>query len=50
MESSRLYDRAKTAVATKLNAAPAEIVFTYNATYAFNLIAQGLVKSGFLQR
>ena len=48
MESSGLYDRAKSAVAKKLNATPAEIVFTYNATYAFNLIAQGLVKSGFL--
>ena len=48
MESSRLYDRSKSAVATKLGASPAEIVFTYNATYAFNLIAQSLVKSGFL--
>ena len=48
MESSGLYDWAKSAVAKKLNSTPAEIVFTYNATYAFNLIAQGLVKSGFL--
>jgi cysteine desulfurase / selenocysteine lyase len=50
MESSLLYDRAKSAVAKKLNAAPAEIVFTYNATYAFNLISRWLVKSGFLQK
>ena len=50
MESSRLYDRAKLAVAKKLNATPAEIVFTYNATYAFNLIAQSLVKSGYLTK
>ena len=50
MESSRLYDRAKLAVAKKLNTTPAEIVFTYNATYAFNLIAQGLVKSGYLTK
>ncbi len=48
MESSLLYDRAKQAVASKLSASPMEIVFTYNATYAFNLIAQGLVKSGYL--
>jgi cysteine desulfurase/selenocysteine lyase len=51
MESSLLYERAKKAVAQKLNAhSDAEIVFTYNATYAFNLIAQGLVKSGLLQK
>ena len=49
MQSSLLYDRAKKAVAQKLHArSDAEIVFTYNATYAFNLIAQGLVKSGYL--
>jgi selenocysteine lyase/cysteine desulfurase len=50
MESSLLYEKSKKAVAKKLNATPAEIVFTYNATYAFNLIAQGLVGSGFLQK
>jgi cysteine desulfurase / selenocysteine lyase len=50
MESSRLYDRAKSAVAKKLSAHPTEIVFTYNATYAFNLISRGLVKSGILQK
>ncbi len=51
MESSLLYEKAKRAVARKLHASSdAEIVFTYNATYAFNLIAQGLVKSGFLNR
>ncbi len=49
-QSSLLYDRAKAAVASKLHASPAEIVFTYNATYAFNLIAQGLVKSGYLTK
>ena len=49
MESSLLYEKAKKAVAKKLHAnSDAEIVFTYNATYAFNLIARGLVKSGFL--
>lgn len=51
MQSSLLYEKAKKAVARKLNASSdAEIVFTYNATYAFNLIAQGLVKSGWLQK
>lgn len=49
MESSLLYEQSKKAVAQKLHAqSDAEIVFTYNATYAFNLIAQGLVKSGYL--
>jgi cysteine desulfurase/selenocysteine lyase len=51
MESSLLYDRAKKAVAQKLHAdSESEIVFTYNATYAFNLIARGFVKSGFLKK
>lgn len=51
MESSLLYERAKKAVARKLHAdSDAEIVFTYNATYAFNLLSRGLVKSGILQK
>lgn len=50
MESSLLYDRAKSAVAKKLSARSDEVVFTYNATYAFNLLSRGLVKSGFLQK
>lgn len=50
MESSLLYDRAKKAVAEKLSARADEIVFTYNATYAFNLLSRGLVKSGILQK
>lgn len=46
-----LYEKSKKAVAKKLNAdSDAEIVFTYNATYAFNLISRGLVKSGILKR
>jgi cysteine desulfurase / selenocysteine lyase len=49
MESSLLYEKSKKAVAKKLQAiSESEIVFTYNATYAFNLIAQSLVKSGYL--
>jgi cysteine desulfurase/selenocysteine lyase len=50
MESSILYERAKQAVAKKLSARADEIVFTYNATYAFNLVTRGLVKSGMLSR
>lgn len=49
LESSMLYDRAKQAVAKHLNARADEIVFTYNATYACNLLSRGLVKSGLLQ-
>lgn len=48
MESSLLYDKAKKAVAEKLRARADEIVFTYNATYAFNLLSRSLVKSGIL--
>lgn len=40
MESSILYDKAKQAVAKKLSARADEIVFTYNATYAFNLVTR----------
>ncbi len=51
MESSLIYEQSKKAVAKKLYASSdAEIVFTYNATYAFNLISRSLVKSGFLQK
>ena len=50
MESSLLYDRAKQAVAKKLHAdSESEIVFTYNATYACNLIARSLIKTGILK-
>jgi len=36
------YERARYAVASLINASPSEIVFTRNATEAFNLVAQGL--------
>jgi cysteine desulfurase/selenocysteine lyase len=49
MDSSLLYERAKEKVAQFLGAdSYHEIVFTYNATYAFNLIARSLVKTGIL--
>ncbi len=51
MESSILYEKSKKSVAKKLHTnLESEIVFTYNATYAFNLISRGLVKSGFLNK
>lgn len=50
MESSLLYDKAKQAVAKKLGARADEIVFTYNATYGFNLVTRGLIKSSMLSK
>lgn len=50
MESSLLYDKAKKKLAEFLGASQHEIVFTYNATYAFNIIARDLVKSKILQK
>lgn len=50
VESSLLYDRAKKSVAEKLGARADEIIFTYNATYAFNLISRSLVKSELLEK
>ncbi len=51
MESSLLYEKAKKYVAKFLSASSeSEIVFTYNATYAFNLIAHGLARSGILKK
>lgn len=50
MNSSILYDKAKKKLAEFLGATQHEIVFTYSATYAFNLIARALVKSKILQK
>ncbi len=51
MEASGLYDRSKQKLASYIGAgSPHEIVYTYNATYAINLIAHGLVKSGMLSK
>ncbi len=50
MESSLLYEKSKKAIAKKLHADSGnEIVFTYNATYAFNLLSRGLAKSGIIK-
>ncbi|MBP9779449.1 aminotransferase class V-fold PLP-dependent enzyme [Candidatus Gracilibacteria bacterium] len=51
MESSLLYDRAKKAIKERLYAdSESEIVFTYNATYACNLISRSLIKTGLLKK
>ncbi len=49
--SEVLYDRSKAAVARLIGAASgAEIAFTYNSTYAANLLSLSLAKSGWLKR
>jgi cysteine desulfurase / selenocysteine lyase len=40
--STAAYERARYAIAALIGASPSEIVFTRNATEAFNLVAQGL--------
>jgi cysteine desulfurase/selenocysteine lyase len=40
--SSAAYERGRYAVASLIGASPSEIIFTRNATEAFNLVAQGL--------
>jgi cysteine desulfurase/selenocysteine lyase len=40
--STAAYERARYAVAALINASPAEIIFTRNATEAFNLVASGI--------
>ncbi len=51
MESSRLYEQAKFSIAKHLGLnSYHEVVFTYNATYAFNLISRSLIKTGKLHR
>jgi cysteine desulfurase/selenocysteine lyase len=51
MESSRLYELAKTKLAHLLGLhSYHEIVFTYNATYAFNILSRTLIKSGKLNQ
>lgn len=50
MDSSILYDKAKRKLAEFLGCSQHEVVFTYNATYAVNLIARGLAKTGILKQ
>lgn len=48
--SESLYDQSKHLVAELLNTSSKEVIYTYNATYAINLVAQSLVNSNFLQK
>jgi cysteine desulfurase / selenocysteine lyase len=49
--SELLYDASKEKVRFFLKAASRhEIIYTYNATYAFNLLSRSLVKSGMLKK
>ena len=48
--SESLYDQSKHLVAELLNTSSKEVIYTYNATYAINLVAQSLVNSHFLQK
>jgi cysteine desulfurase/selenocysteine lyase len=51
MESSHLYEQAKMSIAQHLGLhSYHEVVFTYNATYAFNIISRELVKTGKLKK
>lgn len=44
------YEYSKEIVAKFINANPEEIIYTYNANYAFNMIAQSLAFSNFLKK
>lgn len=44
-QSEDLYDQSKAAFAKLINAHPSEIIYTYNATYAFNIVVQALTIS-----
>jgi selenocysteine lyase/cysteine desulfurase len=43
--SEELYRNSKKLYASLIGAKPNEIIYTYNATYAFNMVAQSLVLS-----
>lgn len=48
--SEELYHASKAKVAQILNVKSHEIIYTYNATYAFNMLAQSLHHSNMLQK
>ena len=48
--SEKVYHESKTAMARLLGCKASEIFYTYNSTYAINIIAWSLVKSRFLQK
>lgn len=49
-QSEDYYDRSKLLLGEFLNCKTSEIIYTYNSTYWFNLIAQSLVHSDILQK
>lgn len=49
-QSEELYAKSKSLLWEFLNCKASEIIYTYNSTYAFNLIAQSLVHSDILQQ
>jgi len=49
-KSENMYHASKTKVADFLHVKANEIIYSYNATYAINLIAQALCKSKYLQK
>ena len=44
-KSEELYYASKDAYAKLIGAEPAEVIYTYNATYGFNILVQALVLS-----
>ncbi len=49
-QAETLYHQSKEKVAKFINVKASEIIYTYNANYAVNLIAQSLCKSRFLKK
>ena len=44
-KSEELYYKSKCELAKLINSRPSEIIYSYNSTYCFNLLAQSLVNS-----
>lgn len=49
-KSEEIYQESKKIVAEFLNCKTSEIMYNYNATHWFNIVAQSLVNSGFLKK
>ncbi|MCK9467036.1 MAG: aminotransferase class V-fold PLP-dependent enzyme [Candidatus Absconditabacterales bacterium] len=49
-KSEEIYQESKKIVAEFLNCKTSEIMYNYNATHGFNIVAQSLVNSGFLKK
>ncbi len=48
--SEDYYYQSKILLSSLINSKPEETIYTYNASYAINLLAQSLVQSKFLQK